>query len=120
MLILAIIMTVLLIAGIIVHNKTCAEMTGALMVATGGMVLAIIILIWPASYYTTKSEIQEYYSTKQTIEDARTKNIDSIERAALTQKIIDTNNWLATQKFWNKTIFDDVIPDEIEQLEPLK
>jgi hypothetical protein len=84
--------------------------------------LALLVLICLIlSPYTVRQEIAEYYAVKQSIENARAADIGDIERAALTQKIIDTNKWLAKTKYANsKLLLDDFIPDEVENLEPLR
>jgi ATP/ADP translocase len=120
MIILTIILTVLTVVGICMANSYNFDVLGAIIACFAGVFLLIEVIVWPLCYYSTKGEIQQYYSVKQTIEDARDRDIDSIERAALTQKIIEANNWLAGNQYWNTTIFDKAIPDEIETLKPLK
>jgi hypothetical protein len=86
----------------------------------GGVALFIQLMCWPAYYYNDISSIQQYHAAKQTIAQARTTNTSELERAALTTKIIEVNSWLANAKYWNDSIFDIYIPDEVEELEPLK
>lgn len=83
------------------------------------MLFSVIVLIFLNSY-TVKGEIAEYYAVKATITNSRTTDIAEIERAALTQKIIETNKWLAKIQYDNNTIWDIFIPDEVNNLEPLK
>lgn len=86
-----------------------------------GLLSLLVIICLILSPYATRQEIAEYYAVKQTIDNARATDITDIERAALTQKIVDTNKWLAGVKY-NNSIFllDDFIPDEVENLEPLR
>jgi hypothetical protein len=85
-----------------------------------GFALFAALLVWPLNYYGTKEEIAEYHAIKATMQEARRGNTSEIERAALTNKIIETNQWVVNAQYWNKTIFDIYIPDEVEQLELLK
>jgi len=67
-------------------------------------IIVLIILLF--SYYDGKAEIERYYTLKQTIEDSRKNEISDVERAALTKKIVEYNDYLASVKYWNDTIFD--------------
>jgi amino acid transporter len=81
-------------------------------------IIALILL--PILYYDGKAEIKRYYALKQTIEDSRKNELSDIERAALTKKIVEYNADLASVKYWNDTIFDIYIPDELAKLDYLK
>jgi hypothetical protein len=84
------------------------------------LVTIIALIILPISYYDGKAEIKRYYALKQTIEDSRKNGISDVERAALTKKIAEYNADLANVKYWNDTIFDIYIPDELAELDYLK
>ena len=116
MLILLIISIAMVIAGFLISELTYSDCE--LLSIIGVVAIIVIAIAWPVNYYSVKSDISQYHATKYTIEEAR--KIDSLERAALTQKIIETNSWLANVKYWNDTIFGQAIPDEIESLEFLK
>lgn len=90
----------------------------ALFISSVLLVVSLIML--PINYYNVKAEIQSYYALKDTIEVSRENGNSEIERAALVQKIADNNTRLANLKYWNGTILDIFIPDEIENLDPLK
>jgi hypothetical protein len=85
-----------------------------------GVVLFVALLFLPANYFREVSNINDYYAVKSTIEESRKNDISEIERAALTTKIIETNEWLANVQYWNKTIFDIYVPNEVMNLKPLK
>lgn len=106
--------------GIYMHQKDEWEMGWAITSIITGMVLFVALIMLPISYYNDMSKIKQYNSAEATIQEARTKNISDIERAALTTKIIDENQWLANEQYWNKTIFDLYIPNEVMKLQPLK
>ena len=88
-----------------------------------GVVFSICLfffsIIWPVTFYGLKADIIQFNSVQQTVEACRTRG-ENIENAAIQIKIIDSNKWLASTKYWNSTIFDIFIPDSIEQLESIK
>lgn len=114
------ILLVMVIGGVYLMSKTRFDGIGFVLTIISGAILTLALILLPASYYSTKSDIQEYYSIKQTINEARQNNISEVERAALTQKIVEVNQWLTSTKYWNNSIFDIYYPDEIEDLKPLK
>jgi len=50
-----------------------------------------------------------------TLDNMRQK--ESIENAAIQIEIAKWNQWIAGKKYWNDTLFDIWIPDEIETIE---
>lgn len=93
---------------------------GWLMLLFGGICTFVIAIAWPMSYADSKAQIYKYEAIKQTIESARSNPLNDIERAALTQKIIDVNTDLASAKYYNNTIFGDAISDDLTNLPYLK
>jgi hypothetical protein len=108
----------LLIGGIILIDFI--ESLGLIISVVLGFALGMFLLIWPINYFCDVVFIQQYGATKVTIEQARNKDIDPLERVELQKKIIEINNTIAIEKYWNQTILDEWIPDEIMDLEPLK
>jgi K+-transporting ATPase A subunit len=87
------------------------------------MTLAVLLLhmiFWPFFYLVSKNNVVVYQATKDTIENSRNSTLSEFERAALINKIIETNQYLASVKYWNKTILGCYICDESTRLEPLK
>lgn len=84
------------------------------------VLLLVIFTLGPTEYYVNLSNIQAYHAIKDTIAAAREDDVGDIERAALANKIIGVNAWLAEKQYWNRTIVDPFIPDEVMDLEPLK
>lgn len=72
------------------------------------------------NHATANSTIVQYNTIKETIEVSRQGNVSDVERATLTQKIMEVNQEIASNKYWNGTIFDIMIPDKLAELEPLK
>ena len=42
------------------------------------------------------------------------------DRAAIANQALKANTWLYVRKDWNKGLLDDFIPDEINELEPIR
>jgi hypothetical protein len=61
-----------------------------------------------------------YQATKQTIDESRKGGISDVERAALTNKIIEINQELASAKWTKQHFFGDTIPQEYADLPYLK
>ena len=72
------------------------------------------------NYIEVNQNIQEYHATKDSIDNARGNGVD-IENAALQLKIIEINEWLAREQWYNSNIWSGpFVPDAIDDLEPLK
>lgn len=115
-------LVLVVLAGGVVAGKwlTRKSDVGVVLTTICSLVLYVILLALPISYYKEIGNIQSYYAIKATIETAREQNLTHIERAALTQRIAEVNSWLARKQFWNQTIFDPFIPDDVMKLAPLK
>ena len=92
---------------------------------TGVVICPIIVAILGisiiTSQYGTLQKISEFKEAKATLERGRTSEEISIyEGAAIYTKIMESNKWLAGQKYINSTIFDIWVPDEIESLEMIE
>jgi len=98
-------------------SATC-EIFGLTLIVAGSACLLITIITIPLERYGTRCQIEEFSSIKQSITQSRL-NIN-VESAAMQLKIIKTNQWLVRKKYWNDTLFDIWIPDEVEGLKPLK
>ncbi len=107
---------VLLLAALFSVTDNDLFMFGSFIV---GVVFLVALICLPCSYYTTKGHIAEFNSVKETLKVARDRG-ESNENVALQMKVIDSNKWLASTKYWNSTIFDSFIPDEVESLEPIR
>ena len=110
----------LVVVGLWIEQKNKYDIFGTLMAVFCGITLVIALIVMPITYCVEVSNIQVYHAIKATVAASREQDMAYIERAALTQKIIDTNTWLARVQYWNQTIFDPYIPDEVMELEPLK
>ena len=116
---------VALIIGIVLYvvgEDSCIDVIhglGAVLMVVAGVLLAVAIMTLSISRYNINAQIQAYHSTISTIETARANGID-LEDAAIQHKIIELNRELAEVQYYNTTIFDIWIPDEVMDLEPIK
>ena len=107
--------------GIIIYRSwSCnLESLGMILIGIGTLMIIICAVCFLAEQVEVRNQIIRYNVLKETVEEAR-KNGDKIERAAVMRDIITNNKVLGSYKYWNKTIFDIFIPDEINDLEMLK
>lgn len=89
-------------------------------VALSSMMSLSLILILVINHGSANSTISQYNAIKETIEETRENETSSIERATLTQNIIEVNQEIASYRYWNETIFHLFIPDKLAELEYLK
>lgn len=86
----------------------------------GGIALFFAIVTFPFIHMSYKAGIESYYAFEQTIEDARSQDISDYERVTLTKEVAEMNKWVKSSQYYNHTIFDWYIPDEIDELELIK
>jgi len=114
---------VFLIVGIIVYKLGYDyEIFGGVLAVVGGAALLASLIALPTNILTIRSEIEQFKITKATYENAR-NNFDSlsfVENAAIQVDIAHLNRWLVDTQYFNETVFDIFIPDEIMDLKPLK
>jgi hypothetical protein len=120
LLFITIVLAIAIIVGIVLEEKGITYGGGGALAAISEILLAIFLLIWPLSYIGDVSTIQDYHALKYTVQESRNAEIDPLERATLTKSIIEINEWLARAQYWNGTFFDQAVPDEIMELEPIK
>jgi hypothetical protein len=92
---------------------------GWIIAIVAGIFLGSVLLVWLCSYAGEISNIIGFKSSVQTVENSRIEELDPIERAAIQQKIIECNAWLARAQYWNQ-YFDPMYPDEVMELEPIR
>jgi len=66
-----------------------------------------------------KAKIHEFEATRMTIERARLNGIN-LEDTAIQLKVIESNQWLANQQYYNSIILGWWVPDEIDDLKPIE
>lgn len=85
----------------------------------GGVLLFMALLSLPLSRFGAYDFERQYFAMEQTIEEQRAQGA-TIESAALTIKVVEINQKIASIKFWNETMFDWYWPDRVANLKPLK
>lgn len=117
------ILTVLSIATVLSVIWCVSEPSDEIALVSAGvsvLLLGICLIALPFNHYSGNAEIQRYYALKESYESSRSEKISEFERATIAQKIAEYNADIASVKYWNGTIFDIFIPDELAELDPLK
>ena len=98
------------------------EFIGVGFIAIGAIATVVWLIATPLSYSTTKGRIAQFEALRHTVEVARRDDSMAkvMENVMLQQEIVKGNCWLADTKYWNTTVFDIAIPDEIEDLKPIE
>ncbi len=111
----------LFLAGALIY-KYSWEGVGVVLMFVSGMFFLVAIATMPASRYGIYAQIEKFESTRTTYETARQKiNRSAItEIAAIQIDIAKQNRWLVGAQYWNDTIFDKWIPDEVMSLKPIE
>ncbi len=112
----------LIILGYVVLKHTdygdLLEFLSMALIVAASFIFIMALIFIPLERMSTHSNIEQYYIVKQTVENARLT--DNIENAALQLKIIETNQWIINKQYWNGTVFNLWIPNEVDNLELLK
>ena len=74
---------------------------------------SIGLLVWPLNYYCTVGNIQYFNAVKETTEEGRAGE-HVLEGVTFRIEIAEWNGWLRRQQYWNDTIWDPFIPDEVD------
>jgi len=67
-----------------------------------------------ANHFIVKGELEGFEQIRITINESR-KTMTEIERAAIVLKMAEKNSRLRQLQYWNSTIFDIYIPDEVDK-----
>lgn len=110
-------LTIIMIVGIMLMCN--GKEVGMVPIVISGMLLLIAVLTLLTHPMEVESDITRFLATEVTIEIARKAGVD-VENAAIQHKIIESNQWLAQEQYYNATIFDWWIPDEVDNLKPIR
>lgn len=117
------ILVCLLVVGVILFNQSGHsspfEILGGVLIVISTPILAVALITLPTNFYTVKSQIEQFKITEITYKNARLNNI-LMENAAIQIDVATQNRWLVGQQYWNGTIFDIWIPNEIMDLKLLR
>ena len=100
-------------------NEWNTGVVGAILIAFPSVILIIALILLIINPMEVKSNINKFLVTGVTIEIARKAGVD-VENAAIQHKIIESNQWLVKEQYYNSTIFGLWIPDEIDNLKPIR
>lgn len=108
---------ILLIAGLLLikydyKSKYEIDFIGYMVSVLSGVALTILLILLITFHVTVEADMRMYNVTKQTIEEQR-KVPNNLENAALTEKIIEINQIIESDRYWNETIWDIWIPDRL-------
>ena len=78
-----------------------------------------VVLTLPIQHMDIRAEIDQYRATQSTLVTAR-EDGQTWESAAIQQEVVEANRWLANVRYWNGTVFDLWIPDEVEELKVIR
>ena len=113
-----IVAVIVVLVGVVLYQYDRVE-SGTVFIIIGGFVLVLVLIFVFLNPLFVKGEIREFETIRRTVAVARETG-NELEKAAIQHKIIDGNQWLAGLVYWNETVFDIFIPDEVMQLKPLK
>lgn len=111
------VLAIMLVIGILL-TYTDYDDFGLFVMITAVVLHTLFVVIFLTNYHSTKANILRFKATELTIKYAVEKG-NRIENAALLQKSVEQNQWLAGVQYWNETLFDICIPDEVMDLTPI-
>lgn len=109
---------VIMLVGIGLNERDPYDGVGFVLAFISGACVVIGLLMVPASHMSTHARIAEIQAVAETAAQARAAG-DAIEGAAFRMEIADANAWIASQKYWNGTVFGLWVPDVVDALAPI-
>jgi hypothetical protein len=108
----------LVVLGYVKDKQNYCSVGWIFLSAISGAILLSSLVLCPISHMDMRDNIVKYHAIKETINQSRQN--DGIERAALVNQISIINATIASYQYWNNTLLDIYIPDEVMELEMLK
>jgi hypothetical protein len=109
------VLTVLLIVLEVIYSNEIFGPCGFFV----GVVLLIFLITIPINRQSTFASIAQFKATATSLEMAR-KQGNVMENAALQQKVIEQNQWLAEAQFYNSSFWSLWTPAAVNNLSPIK
>lgn len=106
--------------GMVMMHRDDGSFWGFMILTFGCVLLFISIIALPVGHMETKSKILTFQAVEYTLNNSRISTLPEIERAAIQNQVIEVNKWLASIKYYNTTMLDIWIPDEVDELQPIK
>jgi hypothetical protein len=109
----------LLIVGFVLSKILYDEFLTTIMIMVGCFGVVVSLITIPLNRLGNLSRIEKIKAVQITLASGREieKNYESI---SFQLKISDYNEWLASAKFYNQTVFDIWIIDEIDSIDFIK
>ena len=84
--------------------------------------MVILMIVLPLARMEDNSNIAAFTQVQVTIEAARaSKDISAIELAAIQQKIVEMNQWLAKTQYYQKNIWVGIFNSpKVKDLKPIR
>ena len=80
----------------------CTDVGALCAMVLCGIVFIVNSIMLTVSPANTRSDIQRFEAVRLTITQQRDNKLTELERATITNEIIDNNAWLAKEQFWAK------------------
>ena len=109
----------LILIGLEFYNEYYISIAG-LTLYVSVFILCLSLIILPITRFYVKANIQGYHSLVETLNNVNTDELEDVEKALIRENVIQVNTGLNRVKYFNNTIFDWFIPDEVLDLEPIK
>lgn len=92
---------------------------GSIVGFISGILLVMAITVLPFNHMGVESKIAEFHEIRATAERMRAGE-NTWEAAAYQTKVADANQWLRGTQYYNGTVFDIWIPDQVMALDPIR
>lgn len=105
---LALFIVFLGLISLFIHHRKNEYMSGwesvaILLLTIGGLILLICMIQISTKEMRASAEIAKIEAIRETFESARmNENIHPLELAAMQQKAIDKNEWIANARYWTE------------------
>ena len=92
------------------------------LLAALGVLLVAVLFTLGVCRLEVNGEVREFLALKATIDAARqNESVSELELAALQQKIIEANKWLASTQYYRRLFWTSVFyPPMVLDLEPIR
>ena len=122
---LIILALVLIIIGFVLQLRSGIysrlQDVGITLMFFGGCILIAVLIVIPISRWKCSNEIAAFREVQRTVQEQRTENISEVERANLTNRIIESNQWLVVTKRNSHSKWIGIYySEDVNNLEPIK
>lgn len=90
---------------------------GGVVTLIAGILLLIASVTLALNRLDLHTEISQFGMVRETAEQAEA--LDVATDVAFRLKVAEVNQWLVEVQYWNHTLMDWWIPDEVDKLEPI-